>query len=249
MKNIKQLLAVLHKALLNQSTPWCWWALIGWSAAGYAVTVFKIDAGFIHSMHLPQRVDEFVSACLPWGDFIFLFLAALNVFHFAIDHLGWKTAGKSFVVIALGSAAIETLGTLSGFPFGYYLYTSNLGPRIFGILPLAIPLAWWAVIGGFYFVIRSRFPRWNQRWVALGSAACATAFDRIMEPFAWLVKQYWIWVPGYIPWQNYVAWFALSFLLARLAPLHGQQAPANTVKPALILALMAGLFILGRWVG
>ena len=232
----------------NKFISLCWLALLFWAMVGYAVTAFKIDALFFQKVYLPFLPLNFVSRHLAWGDFIFLFLAALNLFLFATAYLGLKSAVRCFLLIALGSAAVETIGTLSGYPFGYYLYTANLGPRVCRLLPLAIPLAWWTVVAGFYFTVRNRFPGWNQRLVALGTACCATAFDCLMEPFAWLVKSYWLWVPGFVPWQNYVAWFALSFLLARFSPLHGDHAPSDIRKPSVILALMAGLFVLGRLV-
>src|SRR3954465_8026470 len=51
-------------------------------------------------------------------------------------------SGISLVATAtVGGFAVEAIGVATGFPFGHYDYSGQLGPKLLGV-PLIIPLAW-----------------------------------------------------------------------------------------------------------
>ncbi|PWU58349.1 carotenoid biosynthesis protein, partial [Micromonospora globispora] len=64
----------------------------------------------------------------------------LSVGH-ALLSRGARTAGALVAVATGGGFAIEALGVATGFPFGSYDYSGQLGPKLAGV-PLIIPLAW-----------------------------------------------------------------------------------------------------------
>jgi uncharacterized membrane protein len=76
--------------------------------------------------------------------------STLVFFGFALLHagafLGWRNAlvfwGISFGV----SLAFETVGVLTGAIYGDYHYSDMLGPKIFGLVPALIPLAWFMMM-------------------------------------------------------------------------------------------------------
>ncbi|MBQ1072976.1 carotenoid biosynthesis protein [Micromonospora sp. C31] len=64
----------------------------------------------------------------------------LSVGH-ALLSRGPRTAAALVAVATVGGFAIEALGVTTGFPFGSYDYSGELGPKLAGV-PLIIPLAW-----------------------------------------------------------------------------------------------------------
>lgn len=223
-----------------------WYAFLAWSLAGLFMLTFGLDPAWVQSRPLPGALEAFILGCLHWGDFLFILLAFANVFQVACEAWGKTGALRAAVAILGGSAVLETVGTLTGQPFGFYAYTSNFGPRL-GILPLAIPLAWFLVVAGFRLVLDG-LPStrgWPCGLRALAVGACATGFDWVLEPFAWQVRSYWLWLDGAIPPQNYLAWFAFATLFAAFALPRSIAAP-KTLKPAWVLALMLLFFVCGR---
>ncbi|MFU8849889.1 carotenoid biosynthesis protein [Micromonospora sp. SL1-18] len=64
----------------------------------------------------------------------------LSVGH-ALLSRGTRTALALVAVATGGGFAVEALGVATGFPFGSYDYSGELGPKLAGV-PLIIPLAW-----------------------------------------------------------------------------------------------------------
>ncbi|BBH66916.1 membrane protein [Actinoplanes sp. OR16] len=154
---------------------------------------------------------------------------ALSVSH------AWVSRGPRAVAALVGTAtaggfAVEAIGVATGFPFGTYDYSGELGPKVLGV-PLIIPLAWtwmaWPAWLAAVRVTRSRTAR-----IALAAAGLA-AWDLFLDP-QMVAEGYWRWhdpvpalpgVPG-IPIGNYLGWLgfavvlmtALSYALRRSDP-------------------------------
>jgi putative membrane protein len=116
------------------------------------------------------------------------------------------------VCVGLCGFFIEYAGVHTGLIFGKYHYGKTLGPAWQGI-PFMIGLNWSMLV---YFVVSFLTGRIKNVWaISLSGAAIMTLYDFIMEPAAvWMGM--WHWDSGYIPLQNYIAWFGFSFLLIRL---------------------------------
>ncbi len=134
---------------------------------------------------------------------------------------GWTRAAVAFG-LALGlSFAAEWIGVATGWPYGAYVYTDRLGPRLFGAVPLAIPFAWTTLVLGGYLTAESIVLRLTGRTrpilTALVGAALATGIDLGLEPAAALARGYWTWLepgPYYgVPTMNFVGWFATALVL------------------------------------
>lgn len=222
-----------------------WFVFLVWATVGLTIIATGVSDETIRGWSLSPALERLALACLGWGDFLFLFFAACVVFATAWHALGPALTIRSTLTVMIGSGVIETMGTLTGFPFGAYTYLGRMGPQL-GPLPLAIPVAWWLVVGGFYLTARYLLPLADARLLSLATALAATAFDYVLEPFAWQVRSYWVWHDGTVPLQNYAAWFALSFILARVSPLHRVAPQRLDLRPAGALTLTILLFILGR---
>ena len=113
-------------------------------------------------------------------------------------------------ISALAGYLIEVLGVKTGLIFGEYKYLTTLGPKIFEVPPI-IGLNWFLMIyctGSFVLSFNTR----NIFLKSLIGAVLMTAFDFFAEPVA-IDQKMWSWTNNNPPIQNYVAWFAISFVL------------------------------------
>ncbi|WBB91891.1 carotenoid biosynthesis protein [Verrucosispora sp. WMMC514] len=155
----------------------------------------------------------------------------LSVGH-ALATRGPRTAVALVAVATGGGFAIEALGVATGFPFGSYDYSGQLGPKLAGV-PLIIPLAWtWMAWPAWLAATRltgGAPGRW--RWpgrIALATVGLAT-WDLFLDP-QMVAEGHWVWrdatpalpgLPG-IPISNYLGWLLFAVLMmTALRPLAG----------------------------
>lgn len=234
---------------------WLWWIFIIWASVGLITVGLDIGEGMIRSWDLAPSFEAFLLTCLHWGDFTFIALACANILVIAHAYLGSNKLWTTFAIITIASSILEWVGATTGYPFGEYHYTENFGPRIGGVLPVAIPLAWNIVLLGPWIVLQSFKPKQapqlkNRVVMSLAVAAMATAIDWVLEPFAWHVRGYWIWSGTEVPLQNYLSWFVAGFVFTLISPIHIPNRPSSEPdlqkRTWIILGLMLGIFILGR---
>ncbi len=224
-----------------------WAAFVVWTTIGAAVMPLGITPERAREWLGPGTAGALAAGFLHVADLIWMLLAAAVVHGEAVRAEGARQAGLGALLVLVGSAAVEWLGATAGWPFGPYVYTDHFGPRV-GVLPLAIPLAWFVIVQG----ARLTLARWNpglgRGGTALGVGVAAVVTDLNLEPIAWKLRGYWLWYPGdprpppWPPWQNYAAWFVVAAMLAAAMPsLRGRSAPG--LRPALVLGFMNALFL------
>ena len=174
----------------------------------------------------------------------FMLVAAANVLGAMIRRDGTRDAVVSFVILGLGSGLVACIGAATGRPFGPYSYTDRLLPHLLGV-PIAVPLFWYTVIAsGHYLVFHwGRFR--SRRLTAFAVALWALLFAVVIEPIA-VFFDYWMWNTPGVPAQNYVAWFVVAFLLARLAPLGRGPIDRFDLRPASVGGFLLILFVIVR---
>ena len=140
-----------------------------------------------------QRVAALMFA---FGGQVTVVLGALAGILHAACRLGWRQAFAIFAAAFTISLGAELAGTTTGFPFGPYSYTTQLGYLIGGRVPFNIPTSWFfmlyaslAICGRLLAVDDSRRGRW--RW-ALVAAFVLTAWDVSMDP-AMVATTHWLW--------------------------------------------------------
>ncbi|MER7331965.1 MULTISPECIES: carotenoid biosynthesis protein [unclassified Micromonospora] len=172
----------------------------------------------------------------------------LSVGH-ALLSRGPRTAAALVAVATAGGFAIEALGVATGFPFGSYDYSGELGPKLAGV-PLVIPLAWtWMAWPAWLAATRltggdaggGRFPG---RRVALAAVGLA-AWDLFLDP-QMVAEGYWVWrdatpalpgLPG-IPVSNYLGWLLFAVLMmGALRPLAGPAVGGTDERDGPMFAL------------
>jgi putative membrane protein len=142
----------------------------------------------------------------------------------------------------LGGFAVEAIGVATGFPFGAYDYSGQLGPKLLGV-PLIIPLAWtWMAWPAWLAALR--LARGAPARVAIAAFGLA-AWDLFLDP-QMVAEGYWRWldptpalpgVPG-VPIGNYLGWLGFALLLmAALAAAGGPATNTPGTADAPIIAL------------
>ncbi len=150
---------------------------------------------------------------------------ALSVAH-ALLTRGPRAALALVAVVTVGGFGVEAVGVATGFPFGIYDYSGQLGPKLLGV-PLIIPLAWtWMAWPA--WLAAGRLVTGTAARVAVAAVGLA-AWDLFLDP-QMVAEGYWTWqsptpalpgVPG-IPVGNYLGWLGFALLimaaLARAVP-------------------------------
>lgn len=152
--------------------------------------------------------------------------AALTVATVVLGYLlsvthAWHTSRRSALALVgtatLGGFAVEALGVATGFPFGTYDYSGQLGPKLLGV-PLIIPLAWTWMAWPALLAARTLASRTIP--TVLLAAAGLAAWDLFLDP-QMVAEGYWSWhapephLPGLdgIPVSNFLGWLGFALLL------------------------------------
>lgn len=175
----------------------------------------------------------------------------LSVSH-ALLARGPRAAVALIGTATLGGFAVEAAGVATGFPFGHYDYSGELGPRLLGV-PLVIPLAWtWMAWPAWLAAARllARPRRWPIARIALAGFGLA-AWDIFLDP-QMVGEGYWRWrdpepalpgVPG-VPIGNYLGWLGFALLLmAALAAAGGPALAAPLPSDTPMIALWVWTYV------
>ncbi len=141
------------------------------------------------------------------------------------------------ILVMVTSYLIELAGVQTGLIFGSYTYGNALGFKIGGT-PLLIGVLWFVLVYG----IGGQLKAWSVS-PALKAAAGASMMlfiDLFIEPVA-VDLGFWAWENDIIPIQNYVAWYAISFVY--LLIYNKSNFPPNRIAPATYWLLL-GFFMM-----
>jgi putative membrane protein len=120
-------------------------------------------------------------------------------------------------VVFIFSIIIENIGVISGIIFGRYRYGPVLQPFL-GAVPLVIGFAWINTIVPSMALAYKLLKKSDavNNWLYAGLIAVfMVLFDVVLEQAA-IKLDYWTWKDGIVPIQNYVAWFMISLIFARI---------------------------------
>lgn len=173
--------------------------------------------GSLLQLPLPRFAD--------WAENLFPIFALATTLTTAARALPAQNVILAAVLIAAISGIIETVGAKTGIPFGPFVYTDNLGPKIFGVLPWPVPIIWVVAIFNSRGVARLILRPWRKVskygfWAIGLTCALVVILDFALEPFCSLVNRYWIWhapdtVPAWhtAPWVNFFSWATTTLLI------------------------------------
>lgn len=168
------------------------------------IIVFHIVGllGFI----FPQYQDFFLS----FVPFHLLLMAAILV-------ANQKEFNRAFflgmLTVMIGGFMVEVVGVATGSIFGNYTYGQTLGFKLAEV-PLIIGVNWFVLVFSIGAVLKKYFKHQRNLKSLLG-AFILVLIDVLIEPVA-VKYDYWSWVDSFVPLQNYVAWYIVSFILMRI---------------------------------
>lgn len=148
----------------------------------------------------------------------------------------WTYCG---IVFCLGFC-IEVLGVKTGLIFGQYWYGHTLGIKLFDV-PLTIGCNWLLLNYSASVVVDKFFS--SKLLKATIAASLMTLLDILIEPVA-MQLDFWDWANHTVPFQNYVAWFVISFSLS--ATFFYLNVPKKNQLAGLLLLLQILFFAFNR---
>jgi putative membrane protein len=171
---------------------------------------------------------------MEWMSSLLLAMLGLTAAAWLWLNYGAPGGALGAIIFVLG-LLLEYVGVNTGVPFGEYSYTGVLVPDLPGGVPVAIGFAWLLIVVAGLFTARrtvqSRVQspeslvtlhRLETRDFGLGTsllgALLAVGLDLLLEPVAYQVKGYWVWLeggPGYygVPWSNFATWFVAALVM------------------------------------
>lgn len=164
------------------------------------------------------------------------------VLFFGSKRYGWRRLLIFFGITAVISWSMESLSIATGFPFGHYHYSSNLGPKL-GAVPLIIMPAYfangflaWTISHIFLTNLGTGITKRNLFQVPVIAALVMVMWDFCIDPVTSTIDHDWIWENGGsyfgVPIQNYFGWFLTVFLIYQTFALYlrwrgSREAPAD----------------------
>jgi putative membrane protein len=129
---------------------------------------------------------------------------------FILVLISFKNDLKNFSTLLLITFTIgfisEQIGVHTGYLFGNYSYSDNLGLKIYGV-PIIIGINW-AILSIGSWNLCKNITKLKIVNILIASLLMTT-FDFVMEPTA-IDLDYWKWENGIIPIYNYISWFLVS---------------------------------------
>ncbi len=140
--------------------------------------------------------------------------------------LGWRTFGVMFVITCIVSWCYESLSIATGFPFGHYEYTSELGPKL-GTVPIMIMPAYFGVAYIAWVLAHVLLDKFDTQIdsrslfaIPVIASFIMVMWDMSIDPLSSTVMHQWIWRDGGgyfgVPFSNFLGWFLCVYTIFQL---------------------------------
>jgi uncharacterized membrane protein len=132
-------------------------------------------------------------------------------------------------LIVCFSLIIEVIGVQTSLPFGSYVHTETVGPRVFGLVAWPAPLIWLVIVLNARGVARLVLRPWRKfhyygLWVIGLSALLVVTMNLAAQPFASRVLNLWMWQTPitqsswhHVPWTAFIGEFAVTICILAFA--------------------------------
>ncbi len=184
-------------------------------------------ARLLHNADL-QRLTPFMSVAILMG--------------FAIVHgmrrYGWRHFVVFFMLTFVISWSYETSSILTGFPFGHYVYTDKLGPKLW-LVPLLIMPAYFSMGYIAWTLGHTLLDRFDDRLtgaevvlVPVLASFVMVMWDLVIDPASSTITGAWIWRDGGgyfgVPLVNFLGWYLCVFTIYLMFALYLQRSAEGT---------------------
>ena len=176
----------------------------------FLITSFFLIIVAFFTAHMGLREDYILFSSLAT---VFL---ALPSFYALYRIIGLNRSLALLGSVAVFAFIIESIGILTGFPYGGFEYSEFLGAKLFGLAPWTLPFAFIPlVLGSAYIASEIRKDAW---WIPL-STAFLVGTDLVLDPAITNVG-YWVWdTPGVyygVPFTNFLGWILSGFIASSI---------------------------------
>ena len=189
-----------------------------WTLVVLNVVLTLVNAVFPNHIPVPLLIPLLVLVPL-----------AFALFHGAVRYQ-WSGILTFLVICLVVSNLLENTSILTGFPFGHYYYTSDLGPKLF-LVPLLIGPAYfgtgylaWVLSTVLIGDVRPKGSWFTTFAVPFIASFMMVAWDLGMDPTSSTIRHSWIWEQGGgyfgVPLTNYLGWFFTVYVIFQLFALY-----------------------------
>src|SRR3984893_156026 len=185
---------------------------------------------------------------------------AFALLHGAVRYQ-WSGILTFLVLCLVVSNVLENTSILTGFPFGHYHYTSDLGPKLF-LVPLLIGPAYfgtgylaWVLATVLIGDVRPKGSWFTTFAVPFIASFMMVAWDLGMDPTSSTIRHLWIWEQGGgyfgVPLTNYLGWFFTVYIFFQLFALYLRlrQASRDGEEPTLPRSYFAQAIVMYAMIG
>ena len=178
------------------------------------------------------------------GAYVSTFLIALPSAVALFSYLGRRQAALSLLALSAFGYTIETVGVVTGFPYGSFYYGDALGHKLAGLVPYLLPISYAPLVVG---AVAASWGSARRPLHALAAALLLVLMDGVLDPGA-VSLGFWIWPEGGpyygVPPSNYAGWLFSGTLAAYLLLSIGRW--RSPPSPGLLDSAIIALFF---WIG
>jgi putative membrane protein len=153
------------------------------------------------------------------GSYTATFLIALPAFVALFRYAGARRTVLALLALSAFAFVIETVGVVTGYPYGAFFYGEALGPKAFGIVPYLLPISYVPLVIGAVAAAWTRRTGRSRASNVLGAALLLTLMDGVLDPGA-ATLGFWVWPEGGpyygVPLSNYLGWLLSGALAAAI---------------------------------
>jgi len=136
---------------------------------------------------------------------------------------GWKDLTVFFIIAIVFGNIYENLSIATGFPFGHYHYSNQLGPK-FLYVPIIINIAYFQMLYLTWTMANVIVDNYSNRlkgsYIIVQPVIASfimVMWDMVIDPHMSTVSGHWKWHQGGayfgVPFANYMGWFLCVFTM------------------------------------
>ena len=168
----------------------------------------------------------------------------IPTYYYFIKKTNTKKAIITIIALSVFSMIIETIGVLTGFPYGFFTYTEKLGTSI-GVIPWTVSFGWVPLVIAAWSLTQEhvKTKKHNLLKKVIIGAFILMIFDVVLDPGS-VAMNFWEWHPEGIfygvPLSNYAGWIFSGILgMLIITPIMRDEKPSNDF---LITAYLGNIF-------
>ena len=152
------------------------------------------------------------------------------VFIHGTNRYGIKTMAIFFIITFVISWSYETLSIFTGFPFGHYHYSDELGVKL-GVVPLLIMPTYFSASYLCWTIAQVLLDQRNSKLngasvftIPFFAAFLMVIWDLCFDPYSSTIRKIWIWEEGGgyfgVPIENFLGWFLCTYTVFQIFALY-----------------------------